>query len=331
MRNYSLSGFRNALSLRYYYKYYWILDKRKDPDVVHIHFGDKAKFIANMKRDGFFANTKMIVTFHGYDLEPASLDRMKLEYQNIFREADLLTVNSQYSKDLLKKLDPQNRIEILPVGLDIKKFQKGLDDSSGKFQILFLGRLIGLKAPQVAIDILKMLLDRGHEHVRLTLIGEGELRAELEKDIKKRKLGDYIDLKGALSQEEIVAEFKKAAVLVMPGIYDTKGRAETQGLVIQEAQAVEIPVVVSDAGGMKYGMIDNKTGFVINQGDIKGFADKTEILILDENLRKEMGKNGRAYVEKKFDYRILGNRLEQLYFELLNLKNLDRNNSFRRT
>ena len=86
-------------------------------------------------------------------------------------------------------------------------------------------------------------------------------------------------------------------LFVFPGIHDKHGRAETQGLVLQEAQAMELPVIVSDVGGMKYGMINDITGFVVEEKNIAGFVDKIELLIADKELRKEMGKQGRMVLK----------------------------------
>ena len=101
---------------------------------------------------------------------------------------------------------------------------------------------------------------------------------------------------------------------LFPGIHEKgTGRAETQGLVIQEAQAMELPVVVSDAGGMKYGLLDGVSGFVVQEGDIEGFAEKIELLINNGQLRVTMAKAGRNFVVQTFDTRILGDKLMQIY------------------
>jgi colanic acid/amylovoran biosynthesis glycosyltransferase len=111
----------------------------------------------------------------------------------------------------------------------------------------------------------------------------------------------------------------KSDVFLLPGIHDdVTGRAENQGLVIQEAQSMELPVVVSDAGGMKYGLIHTETGFVVKERDLTEFVEKLEILIEDSVLRKAMGVRGRDYVEKQFDSEVLCEKLLSYYNEVLN-------------
>ena len=108
---------------------------------------------------------------------------------------------------------------------------------------------------------------------------------------------------------------EESHAFIMPGIYDNSRRAETQGLVIQEAQAMELPVLISDVGGMKFGVIDGETGFVLKEKDLNAFVKKVELLIQDENLARAMGKKGREFVIQNYDSKVLGAKLEKLYFE----------------
>lgn len=106
-------------------------------------------------------------------------------------------------------------------------------------------------------------------------------------------------------------------VFLLPGIHDpVNKRAETQGLVLQEAQAMELPVVISDVGGMKYGIIPDETGFVVRENDITGFADAIEKFILNPQLIVEMGKKGRKFVVDKYDNKIIGAQLIEIYEKL---------------
>jgi len=64
---------------------------------------------------------------------------------------------------------------------------------------------------------------------------------------------------------------------------------------------------------MKYGIVNNKTGFAVKSKDIDAFVEKIETLITNNVLRDEMGKEARAYVVKKFDNAVLYNKLVHFY------------------
>lgn len=302
---------KKALNLDFFYRYYWILAKGPF-DVIHAHFGPNGAYVAGMKALGFLNRTGFVCTFHGYDLNPKLLPEFKNQYKELFEQADVLTVNTRYTESLLKKIS-NRKAEILPVGLDIHRFKSKKRDQEGPLKLLFAGRLIALKGPHLAIEILQILKERGHYNISLRIVGEGEMHSELRELMVARDLENDVDLIGALAQEDLLREFSAAHIFLMPGIYDENGRAESQGLVIQEAQAMELPVVVSDAGGMKYGLIDGETGFVVGEKQVKEFADKIEYLIRNREKRIEMGKRARAFVVKNYDTKILGERLISIY------------------
>ncbi|MDX1718749.1 MAG: glycosyltransferase [Salegentibacter mishustinae] len=316
MFNYKRHG-KKAFNLRNFTKYRWILNLGKF-DIFHAHFGKAGAYIADIKSFGFCANTPLVTSFHGYDIHPGYMSDYKKNYTDLFKEANLFTVNTCYTKSLLQELQPNVKIELLPVGLDTQKFKKQLSSPSPTFSILFVGRLTNFKAPDLAVKIINELIRvRGHKNISLCLVGEGEMRDHLTELIAQFDLQEYVEMKGAISQEEIIKLMAVSKLFLLPGIYDQHGRAETQGLVIQEAQAMELPVVVSNAGGMKYGLLDGETGFVIEEGNIEGYVDKIESLIKDEGLRKQMGQKGRRFVVDNYDSKVLGNKLQEFYSSLL--------------
>lgn len=312
--NFRKYGFR-TITLRFFYKYWWILTNGNF-DIIHAHFGINGSYIANLKSRGFLNRTKLVTSFHGYDLNPSRLNEYRNGYKKLFLEGDLMTVNSPYMESLLKKITNKKNIRILPVGLDTNLFYRRKNSCNEPFRILFVGRLIELKAPHQVLEIYRALLGKGYNNIVLSIIGEGNLKNDLTQIIEKDQLRN-VHLLGALTQEEIIKQMELAHVFLFPGIYDSSGRAETQGLVIQEAQSMELPVVISDVGGIKYGIIDGETGFVVKERDIEGFAAKLELLIKNEEKRIDMGKEGRKFVVQRYDSGVLGNILEKYYYQLL--------------
>ena len=288
-----------------YYQHYFAIHNF---DVVHIHFADNAVYlIEHLKR----FNNKIVISFHGYDAHKftASFYKPLLKLNNIN-----YTVNTNYIKQKILRLGfPNSKISILPVGLDTSFFKPNLKKKPLKtFNILFIGRLIELKAPLLAIQIVEQLL-RKHKSIHLDIIGQGEQFSTCETYIKKHNLGKHIQLLGDKSQLEIKTILDNTDIFLFPGIIDAIGRCENQGLVIQEAQAMELPVMVSDVGGMKEGLIDNETGFVIPEKDIDGFVEKLEFLMHHPKIRHDMGKAARDFVINRYDTNILGIQLLNLY------------------
>lgn len=287
-------------------------------DILHSHFGEIGVCAAKMRRAGLIPDTKIVVSFHGHDIFPYRRDYYARQYTIFSEYADALLVNSPYSLSLLNNINPDFQAKILPVGLSSSYFKPTRNTiSNSKVRLIFLGRLVHLKGGLLMIDIFQRLL-RDNPELELIMIGNGEERDEIEKKVKDNGLSDSIFLKGALSQENIIDEFNSGSIYVYPGLFDPYFQAgDTQGLVVQEAQAMELPVVCSDIGGIKFGLRDGETGFLIDEGDVDGFVEKIQILILDQKLREKMGRAGREYVLKYFDSKVIGDQLMKIYSEVL--------------
>lgn len=286
-------------------------------DIIHAHFGQNAVSIAELKEKGFLRKSKLIVSFHGFDLNPSKTELYKSLYKQLFKQAAYLTVNTIYTKNILLDVNEElNNIFILPESLDTNLFKKKNSKivNNDIFNIVYCGRLVPFKGSLLLPKIIDELKNRGFNFIELKVIGDGILMTELDLLIKKMNLQDTIILVGTKKQNEIIEIFSTSNIFLLPGIKSKEdNRAENQGLVIQEAAAMELPVVVSDAGGMKYGLIPNKTGFVVNENDIEGFVNAIQRLIEQPDLAIKMGQKGREYVVENYNSKILVKKLIDIY------------------
>jgi len=306
---------KEAYTLKLFFEAQWFL-LPFDFDLIHAHFGMNGERIAYLKAYGIIpTSVKIITTFHGYDLEPKNLEHYRNTYANLFKYADAFTVNTPYLEKLLQQVNYCNKPHyILPVGLDTNFFKRTNPKLDTQFfDLVFCGKLIPLKGPDIAIDVVKELHKTGYKSVRLHIIGDGILLEQLKRQVQECQLEEYIIFYGALTQEAIKTRFEQADVFIMSGRYDSEGRAETQGLVIQEAQAMELPVMVSDVGGMKHGLLPDESGFIVKEGDLRGFVEAVKTFILDLSLKEKMGETGRDFVEQNYDNEILVLRLFDIY------------------
>ncbi|WP_163381589.1 glycosyltransferase family 4 protein [Cyclobacterium sp. SYSU L10401] len=319
---FGISGFKFTYFL-YYSKMYPI----KDYDLVHAHFGIMGAFFARFTKIGLFKNMPFLVSFHGYDLTASQRVKSGKLYRKMFRNAKLITVNSRYSSKMLmsSEKDISLCIKILPMGVNTRFFNspnfpktQGSQDRQ-RFRMICVGRLISLKGADRALDILEILIKKfGLKNVDLVIIGEGPLRLKLEQVILEKRLKRNVHLLGARSQIEIKEELAGADLFIYPGRREVEtGRAEAQGLVILEAQAMGLPIVAFDVGGISEGIQNNETGILVPPEDIDEFANCVTKLLLNPDQRKEMGKKAREFVVANFDIEILGQRLLDIYEEVL--------------
>jgi len=169
--------------------------------------------------------------------------------------------------------------------------------AKGKYAI-YLGRLSGEKGLDVLIDalaILKTSNPQALEFFSLKVLGDGPLRAELEKYAEDKKLGEKIDFTGRKSHDECMELLSEASFLIMSSVC-----YENFPMAIREAFACGKPVIASRLGAMAEIVEDNKTGLLFNPGDSADLAEKIRWMTENEDACIGMGMNARASFESKY-------------------------------
>jgi len=306
----------SAISLSEFNKISWIPHKENEYEVLHAHFGFMGDYVVKAKAYGFFLNSKFVLTFHGYDLNPIDKFLNQKRYSEILRHKPSITVNTPYLKSVFEEtFDGIHDIHVLPVGLDTDYFKpKSINKTDGIFRIGFCGRIVKFKGVLDLPELALILMDLGVNDFVIEVVGDGNpiVYHDFLQKIKNNKLTKYFKLYGNQTQDELLNLMCNWDVFISLSKFD-KGRTETQGLVIQEAQSMKIPVVAFDVGGVRYGIINNNSGFLISVDDFIDFSNKILLLYNDSNLRDKMGETGRNYIAENFDIRKLGKKLLLIY------------------
>jgi len=314
----------SALKLTYLL-FYSRLKSIEGYDLVHVHFGNMGVFYANFVAFGFFKHLPYLVSFHGYDLVPNQTEINRQRYGKMLLSAKLFTVNSNYTRSLLEKVDLSinRKVRMLPESLDTSLFEGSMDSSATRkdivFRLVYVGRLVGWKGADRALDIIEKLMeDFGLKNVELTIIGNGPLQRKLEETVKEKGLNGHVKLLGGQDQSSIKTILGQSDLFLYTGRRESiTERAENQGLVLMEAQAMGVPVVAFEVGGLSEGLIHGETGILVESEDVEAFSKSVYSLLQDEPKRLAMGIAAREFVKKHFDQKVLGNQLLEIYQEVL--------------
>ncbi|MFQ5963570.1 MAG: glycosyltransferase family 4 protein [Candidatus Scalinduaceae bacterium] len=200
------------------------------------------------------------------------------------------------SSDIMKRaIDYYNiskKIDIIHLGIEkpvcnIKKRQ----DYGFKLNDILLvtvGRLVSRKSVQDLINVVKSI---NCPNLKLVIIGDGPEKPKLESLSKKLNVSDRIFFFGNVTDEE------KFQLLNISDIYVSSSQHEGFGIVFLEAMASGLPVVSYNKGGQVDFLIDNKTGFLIQTGDINKFTSCIRDLSENLELRMQMSQFNNIYVE----------------------------------
>jgi len=259
----------------------------------------------------------LVTSFHGFDVDDTAI-RKANRYDKLKEKGALYITNSSYtSKRVLELGFDEKKIKVLPVYFNTAYFRKKNVNIGSEFNLITVGRLVEFKGIEFAIRALAKAKEQFSSPFHYTIVGAGPLREQLNTLIYELSMNDYIELVGNKTQDEILELMDASSVFLLTGVSSRDGREENQGLVIQEAQAMELPVIVSNVGGISEGMIDNQTGFLVEQKDIESIAEKIIYLYLNPSERIRMGKAGRAFVQDKYSIPFSTKQLISYYKNLI--------------
>jgi glycosyltransferase involved in cell wall biosynthesis len=188
---------------------------------------------------------------------------------------------------------------LVPHGVDTTRFRPATP-SAGPLRLLGVGRLVEKKGFHVLVEALRLL----DGSTRLRIVGDGPERARLE--------GDRVELAGALTHAQLPREYAAADVVVVPSIADSSGDRDGLPNVALEALASGRPVVASDVGALASAVRDGETGLLVPPGDARALARAIRTLAASPALRAELGRRGRALVEREFELGTCTRRLHAL-------------------
>ena len=297
--------------------YLAMLFLRADFDIIHCHFGDIGITGAMLKIMGLKA--KLITSFHGHDANRPSSDQGRLLYGSLFKTADLITANTNFTKQQIVKMGcPGDAVAILPVGLRMEQFtykQRFLQPNE-PVRILTVARLVEKKGHQYAIDAVARLVQNGR-NVIYTIAGAGPGMSELKEQAASLGIANKVEFVGELTQAEVLRLYDRAHIFVLPSVTAADGDREGQGLVLQEAQAVGLPVVSTLHNGIPEGVLEGQSAFLVPEKDVDAIAEKLQYLADNPHLWPTMGRCGSRYVQANYDINILNDKLVALYQRLI--------------
>ena len=311
---------KETLSLRIFYLILPFLEEKKY-DIIHCHFGPNGNIGVLIRKLGIIEG-KIVTSFHGYDVNLISIVNQDDYYTQLFKYGDLFTVNTKFTKKRVLRLGGDfKKIYILPVGLNLDKFsyrENVLKAGEEVIRILTVARLVEKKGIEYSIRAVAEVINKQSNcKIEYKIVGEGSLKDELKTLILELGMKDKIKLLGWCDQDEVRKLFYKSHIFILSSVTAENGDQEGQGLVLQEAQAVGMPVISTLHNGIPEGVQNGKSGFLVPERDVDALAEKLEYLILHPEVWPKMGRAGRKYVEEHYDIKKLNQRLVKIYEDLL--------------
>ena len=208
----------------------------------------------------------------------------------------------------------------LPPGVDEKTFHPGSGGAEVRARlgltdrpvVVCVSRLVPRKGQDTLIRAMPGILAAEPEAV-LLIVGGGPYEKELRRLAHETGVAESVRFTGAVPWSELPAHYGAGDVFAMP-CRTRRGGLDVEGLgiVYLEASATGLPVVAGDSGGAPDAVLDGETGWVVRGGSPTEAAERVVTLLGDPELRERMGQRGREWVEEKWRWDLLAERLKQL-------------------
>jgi L-malate glycosyltransferase len=232
----------------------------------------------------------------------------------IFSMADRILAISQDIKEIVHKRFrlSNSKIMVLKNGIVFDdRFSEPVDIpkefqvSENIIKILTVGRLSYQKAIEVLVRATSELVIQGMHDLVVLVAGEGEERMALEKLICDLRVEKYIKLIGI--RNDVLGLMKASDMIVMPSRY------EGLSIAMIEAMACGLPIVASDAPGLRTHINDGHNGLLFPVEDHKSLAQSIIKLVNDEKMRSRLSLGARESFEKEYDMRKNIKSLDMLF------------------
>ena len=330
------------MDIKAFFRIFGVL-RHENPDIVHTHTakaGTSARLAAILYNWFSGRHTKTVHTFHGHVFSgyfSQARSRMFIWIEQLLaRKTDVIVAISQTQKtDLAYKfhIAPADKIRVIPLGFNLAPFlrrscpkgclRKSLGKGEGTLLVGIVGRLVPIKNHCLFLDMAKVFVSENKDRdVAFVLVGDGQLRGELETRAENMDLKNHVSFCGwRRDLPEVYADLDVLALT---------SQNEGTPVSIIEAMAAGTPVISTDAGGVEdllgprkemqiqKGFLECERGILCRKNDATGFARGLKHLVeMNKCQRDGMVENARYFANQTFSEKRLLHDMETLYLEMM--------------
>ncbi|HLA28920.1 MAG TPA: glycosyltransferase family 4 protein [Syntrophales bacterium] len=295
--------------------------RHENPHIVHTHTskaGILGRWAAYFCRIPIIVHTPHGHVFWGYFNPVKTRLFTLLERWTARITTSIVTLTSQEKADHLRfRIAPEKKFAVIHSGVDLGRFLAHPSDPAETRALLGIpsdmtvvgtvGRLTSVKGQELLLRAAFDLIRQG-QCIFLLLLGDGELRQDLERSAKRLGIENYVRFLGWRSDV--------ARIMAVYDIFCLPSRNEGMGKVLVEAMAMGLPIIASNIGGIRDIVRTGENGLLVPVGDVAAWAEAISCLCRDPERRRRMGDAGRQMAPFYSSEEMI-KRIDQLYRKLL--------------
>jgi glycosyltransferase involved in cell wall biosynthesis len=198
----------------------------------------------------------------------------------LYRKASALTTPTKRAAEYLESRTGLRHVHAISCGIRMSDYSPDFDPKPDN-RIVFVGRITGEKMlPDLVEAVARMPKEL---HAQLDLVGEGDIRKQLEQQAQRLGISDQVHFPGRVSDDELRHILSQATVFAMPST------AELQSIATMEGMASGLPVVAADAMALPHLVKDGENGYLFPARDVDALADRlTKVISMPHEERLVM-------------------------------------------
>lgn len=200
------------------------------------------------------------------------------------------------------------RLPVIRMGVDVEKFKPNPERRAlaGSLNLITVARLAECKGHVFAIRALRMAIDQGLQ-ASYTIVGDGEERENLEKEVESLKLGQHVRLVGTAGEHEVLQFLAQADCFILPSV----GYGEAAPVSVMEAMACQMAVIASIIGGTPEMIDSGVNGILVEQEDVVGLSAAMLKIGRDCPWREALARAARERAVAQFSARHFASELQK--------------------
>lgn len=292
------------------------LIKTIQPDLLHAHYASGYGTLARLIN---FTPTLLSVWGTDVYIFPYESRKKEKHLKKNLEAADYITSTSFDMKKQTEKFTSK-QIEVIPFGIDTEHFKPQTRKDDETIVIGTVKKLEHVYGIDILIRVTALLIDelrkQGRtelaDRIRLKIVGQGPQLDEMVALTKRLNIEAITEFTGFVPNEEVPHYLNEL------DIFTAFSRSESFGVAVLEASACEVPVVVSDVGGLPEVVKDQETGYCLPLDHTDEIVEKLASLVIHHEQRTNMGKQGRAFVKQHYTWKKNVLHMEMVYNRLIN-------------
>ncbi len=224
----------------------------------------------------------------------------------------VITVSKQSRQDIQQAFAcDAERITVIGCGVDTELFCPQENIERHAFRLITTASSDQpLKGLTILLNAIANIKPEFPE-LKLVVIGRLKEEGDTEKELKKLQLENSVEFKSGISTEELVQEYAKASLAIVPSLY------EGFGLPAAEALASGIPLISSDGGALPEVVGD--AAYLVKAGNVDDLTKAIRDLLNDENLRQALSERGRQHSLQQLSWKKVAEKMVAYYQSIINL------------